>query len=129
MLAWLGDSVTTDHISPAGSISAVGPAGRWLLAQGVSKEEFNSYGSRRGNHEVMIRGTFANIRIRNRLVPEVEGGFTRHLPSGEKLYIAEAAERYAAEGVPRWCWPARSTARAARGTGQPRARSSWGCGP
>jgi aconitate hydratase len=100
VLAWLGDSVTTDHISPAGSISAAGPAGRWLLAQGVPKEEFNSYGSRRGNHEVMIRGTFANLRIRNRLVPGVEGGFTRHLPSGEKLYIAEAAERYAAEAVP-----------------------------
>ena len=99
VLAWLGDSVTTDHISPAGSISAAGPAGRWLLAQGVPREEFNSYGSRRGNHEVMIRGTFANIRIKNRLVPGVEGGFTRHLPSGEKLYIAEAAERYAAEGV------------------------------
>jgi aconitate hydratase len=100
VLAFLGDSVTTDHISPAGSISAAGPAGRWLLAQGVPKEEFNSYGSRRGNHEVMIRGTFANLRIRNRLVPGVEGGFTRHLPSGEKLYIAEAAERYAAEKVP-----------------------------
>jgi aconitate hydratase len=100
VLAWLGDSVTTDHISPAGSISAAGPAGRWLLAQGVPREEFNSYGSRRGNHEVMIRGTFANIRIKNRLVPGVEGGFTRHLPSGEKLYIAEAAERYAGEGVP-----------------------------
>jgi aconitate hydratase len=100
VLAWLGDSVTTDHISPAGSISAASPAGRWLLAQGVPREEFNSYGSRRGNHEVMIRGTFANIRIKNRLVPGVEGGFTRHLPSGEKLYIAEAAERYAAEGVP-----------------------------
>ena len=100
VLALLGDSVTTDHISPAGSISPAGPAGRWLLAQGVAKEEFNSYGSRRGNHEVMIRGTFANPRIRNHLVPGVEGGFTRHLPSGEKLYIAEAAERYAAEGVP-----------------------------
>ncbi len=99
VLAWLGDSVTTDHISPAGSISAAGPAGRWLLGQGVRREEFNSYGSRRGNHEVMIRGTFANGRIRNLLVPGVEGGFTRHLPSGEKLYISEAAERYAAEGV------------------------------
>jgi aconitate hydratase len=100
VLVYLGDSVTTDHISPAGSIGAEGPAGRWLLAQGVPREEFNSYGSRRGNHEVMIRGTFANPRLRNRLVPGVEGGFTRHLPSGEKLYIAEAAERYAAEGVP-----------------------------
>ncbi len=100
VLAWLGDSVTTDHISPAGSISAAGPAGRWLLDHGVIREEFNSYGSRRGNHEVMIRGTFANVRIRNRLVPGVEGGFTRHLPSGEKMYISEAAERYGAEKVP-----------------------------
>jgi aconitate hydratase len=99
VLAFLGDSVTTDHISPAGSISAASPAGRWLLAQGVSREDFNSYGSRRGNHEVMIRGTFANSRIKNRLVPGVEGGFTRHLPSGEKLPICEAAERYAGEGV------------------------------
>jgi aconitate hydratase len=91
--------VTTDHISPAGSIPPDGPAGRWLLEHGVLKEEFNTYGARRGNHEVMIRGTFANIRIRNRLVPGVEGGYTRHLPGGERLPIAEAAERYAREGV------------------------------
>jgi aconitate hydratase len=100
VLALLGDSVTTDHISPAGSIPAASPAGRWLLEHGVAKEDFNTYGSRRGNHEVMIRGTFANIRIRNRLVPGVEGGYTRHLPSGERMFIAEAAERYAQEGVP-----------------------------
>jgi aconitate hydratase len=76
------------------------PAGRWLLAQGVAREDFNTYGARRGNHEVMIRGTFANIRIRNRLVPGVEGGYTRHLPSGEKLAIFDASEKYMAEGVP-----------------------------
>ncbi len=100
VLAVLGDSVTTDHISPAGSIPEKSPAGRWLIAHGVKKEDFNTYGSRRGNHEVMIRGTFANIRIRNRLVPGVEGGLTRHLPSGEQLSIFDAAERYAAEKVP-----------------------------
>jgi aconitate hydratase len=99
-LALLGDSVTTDHISPAGAIPENSPAGRWLRDRAVSREEFNTYGSRRGNHEVMIRGTFANIRIRNRLVPGVEGGYTRHLPSGETLAIFEAAERYRAEGVP-----------------------------
>ncbi|HET6450824.1 MAG TPA: aconitate hydratase AcnA [Spirochaetia bacterium] len=100
VLAVLGDSVTTDHISPAGSIPEKSPAGRWLIAHGVKKEEFNTYGSRRGNHEVMIRGTFANIRIRNRLVPGVEGGVTRHLPSGEQMSIFDASERYVAEKVP-----------------------------
>jgi aconitate hydratase len=100
VLAYLGDSVTTDHISPAGSIPQNSPAGKWLLEHGVSPEDFNTYGSRRGNHEVMIRGTFANIRIRNKLVPGVEGGFTRHLPSGETLPIFDAAQRYAAEAVP-----------------------------
>jgi aconitate hydratase len=100
VLAMLGDSVTTDHISPAGNIPAKSPAGRWLLEHGVKVDDFNTYGSRRGNHEVMIRGTFANIRIRNRLVPGVEGGFTRHLPSGEQLAIYDAAERYRAESVP-----------------------------
>jgi len=100
VLAVLGDSVTTDHISPAGAIPEKSPAGKWLIAHGVSREDFNTYGSRRGNHEVMIRGTFANIRIRNRLVPGVEGGYTRHLPSGEQLPIYDAAEKYAAEKVP-----------------------------
>jgi aconitate hydratase len=100
VLAVLGDSVTTDHISPAGSIPESSPAGKWLVAHGVAPLDFNTYGSRRGNHEVMIRGTFGNIRIKNRLVPGVEGGFTRHLPSGEKLAIYDAAERYRAEGVP-----------------------------
>jgi aconitate hydratase len=100
ILAVLGDSVTTDHISPAGNIPEKSPAGRWLIEHGVAKDDFNTYGSRRGNHEVMIRGTFANIRIRNRLVPGVEGGYTRHLPSGEQLSIYDAAQKYAAEKVP-----------------------------
>ncbi len=100
VLAFLGDSVTTDHISPAGNIPEKSPAGRWLVAHGVKQDDFNTYGSRRGNHEVMIRGTFANIRIRNRLVPGVEGGYTRHLPSGEQLAIYDAAEKYAAEKTP-----------------------------
>jgi aconitate hydratase A / 2-methylisocitrate dehydratase len=99
-LALLGDSVTTDHISPAGAIHPDSPAGRWLVAAGVDRADFNSYGSRRGNHEVMIRGTFANRRIRNRLAPGTEGGVTRHLPSGEEMPIYDAAERYRAEGVP-----------------------------
>jgi len=99
VLAVLGDSVTTDHISPAGAIKKDSPAGRWLIEQGVEVRDFNSYGSRRGNHEVMIRGTFANVRLRNRLV-EREGGFTRHFPDGEETTIYEAAMRYADEGVP-----------------------------
>ena len=99
VLAVLGDSVTTDHISPAGAIKRDSPAGRWLIDHGVEVRDFNSYGSRRGNHEVMIRGTFANVRLRNRLV-EREGGFTRHFPDGEETTIYEAAMRYADEGVP-----------------------------
>jgi aconitate hydratase len=99
-LAVLGDSVTTDHISPAGAIHPDSPAGRWLIAQGVEPRDFNSYGSRRGNHEVMIRGTFANPRIRNELAPGTEGGVTRHQPSGDELPIYEAAERYRRDGVP-----------------------------
>ena len=99
-LAVLGDSVTTDHISPAGSIAKDSPAGRYLMEQGVAPADFNSYGSRRGNDRVMIRGTFANIRIRNQLVPGVEGGYTRHLPSNDKLSIYDAAMKYKAEGVP-----------------------------
>ena len=100
VLAVLGDSVTTDHISPAGSIQATSPAGRYLMDLGVDPKDFNSYGSRRGNHEVMMRGTFANIRLRNKLVPGVEGGETRHLPDGEQLSIYAAAMKYADEGVP-----------------------------
>ncbi|HTT69095.1 MAG TPA: aconitate hydratase AcnA [Gemmatimonadales bacterium] len=99
-LAYLGDSITTDHISPAGSIRKDGPAGRYLTERAVAAKDYNSYGSRRGNHEVMVRGTFANVRIRNRLVPGVEGGVTRHLPDGAQLSIYDAAERYRAEGVP-----------------------------
>ncbi|MCG8017187.1 MAG: aconitate hydratase AcnA [Candidatus Thiodiazotropha sp. 'RUGA'] len=99
-LAWLGDSVTTDHISPAGAIKADSPAGEYLTELGVKADEFNSYGSRRGNHEVMMRGTFANIRLRNRLLPDSEGGVTRHLPSGEEMSIYDAAMRYKEESVP-----------------------------
>ena len=100
LLALLGDSVTTDHISPAGAIAAEGPAGRWLRDHGVEKADFNSFGSRRGNHEVMVRGTFANVRLRNLLAPGTEGGVTVHLPDGEQMSIYEAAERYRSEGVP-----------------------------
>jgi aconitate hydratase len=100
VLAVLADSVTTDHISPAGNIRKDGPAGRWLVDGGVEQSDFNSYGSRRGNHEVMIRGTFANIRLRNQLAPGTEGGVTRHLPDGEQMSIYDAAKRYEAEGVP-----------------------------
>ncbi|MBX5446933.1 MAG: aconitate hydratase [Acidothermus cellulolyticus] len=99
-LVMLGDSVTTDHISPAGSIKRDSPAGRYLMDHGVQPKDFNSYGSRRGNHEVMIRGTFANIRLRNLLAPGTEGGVTRHLPDGELMTVYDAAMRYAAEGVP-----------------------------
>ncbi len=99
-LALLGDSVTTDHISPAGSIPAGSPAGLYLIAHGIAEADFNQYGTRRGNHEVMVRGTFANIRIRNRLVPEVEGGFTVYQTTGETLPIHEAAMKYMADGTP-----------------------------
>jgi aconitate hydratase len=92
--------VTTDHISPAGSIKKDSPAGRYLIEHGVEPREFNSYGSRRGNHEVMVRGTFANIRLRNLLLPGTEGGFTRHLPDGETMTIFDAAMKYADEAVP-----------------------------
>jgi aconitate hydratase len=99
-LALLGDSVTTDHISPAGSIPVDSPAGKYLISLGVKPADFNSYGSRRGNHEVMVRGTFANIRLRNQMVPGVEGGWTRHLPDGERMFIYDAAMKYRQEGVP-----------------------------
>jgi aconitate hydratase len=99
-LVILGDSVTTDHISPAGSIKPESPAGRYLLEHGVERRAFNSYGSRRGNHEVMVRGTFANVRLRNLLVPGSEGTWTVHLPDGEEMTIFDAAERYLADGVP-----------------------------
>ena len=100
VLAVLGDSITTDHISPAGSIKTQGPAGKYLMDHGVPVSEFNSYGSRRGNHEVMVRGTFANVRLRNKLAPGTEGGVTRKLPSGEVMSIFEASEQYLAKGTP-----------------------------
>ena len=100
VLVLVGDSVTTDHISPAGSIKANSPAGEYLMAHGVTADKLHSYGARRGNHEVMVRGTFANIRLRNKLVPGVEGGFTAHLPDGEQTTIFKASERYRAEGTP-----------------------------
>jgi len=99
VLAKLGDSITTDHISPAGAIKKDSPAGRWLIENGVEVRDFNSYGSRRGNHEVMMRGTFANVRLRNELVDR-EGGWTRHMPDGEEMPIFDAAMKYAEEGVP-----------------------------
>jgi aconitate hydratase len=99
-LVRLGDSVTTDHISPAGAIRPDSPAGRYLVEHGIDRKAFNSYGSRRGNHEVMVRGTFANVRLRNLLVPGSEGTWTVHLPSGEELTIFDAAQRYLAEGTP-----------------------------
>jgi aconitate hydratase len=105
-LGVFGDSITTDHISPAGSIKESSPAGKWLIEHGVAKADFNSYGSRRGNHEVMMRGTFANVRIKNLMIPatadgsRVEGGITVHQPSGEQMSIYDAAMRYVADGVP-----------------------------
>ena len=94
VLVWLGDSVTTDHISPAGAIKPDSPAGKYLIEHGVERKDFNSYGARRGNHEVMVRGTFANVRLRNLLVPGSEGTWTVHVPSGEEMTIFDAAERY-----------------------------------
>src|SRR5437762_9070606 len=99
-LAQLGDSVTTDHISPAGAIRPDSPAGLYLIEHGVERKDFNSYGSRRGNHEVMVRGTFANVRLKNLLVPGSEGTWTVHVPSGEEMTIYEAAMRYLEEGTP-----------------------------
>ena len=98
--AMLGDSITTDHISPAGSIAADSPAGRYLISRGVQPRDFNSYGARRGNHEVMMHGTFANIRLKNLLLPGVEGAFTAHLPDGAHTTIFEASEQYRGDGVP-----------------------------
>jgi len=100
VLVSIGDSVTTDHISPAGAIKPDSPAGRYLVEHGVERKDFNSYGSRRGNHEVMVRGTFANVRLRNLLVPGSEGTWTVHVPSGDEMTIFEAAERYREEGTP-----------------------------
>jgi aconitate hydratase len=99
-LAVLGDSVTTDHISPAGSIAKDSPAGQYLISLGVKPSDFNSYGARRGNHEVMTRGTLANIRLRNQMAPGTEGGWTTHVPSGERMFIYDASVKYQQEGVP-----------------------------
>jgi aconitate hydratase A / 2-methylisocitrate dehydratase len=100
VLVWLGDSVTTDHISPAGAIKLDSPAGEYLLEHGVERKDFNTYGARRGNHEVMIRGTFANVRLRNQLVAGSEGTWTEHIPSGEQMTVYAASQRYLAEGTP-----------------------------
>jgi aconitate hydratase len=100
VLVWLGDSVTTDHISPAGSIKPDSPAGEYLIEHGVERKDFNSYGARRGNHEVMVRGTFANVRLRNKLVEGAEGTWTVHVPSGQEMTIYAASQRYLADGTP-----------------------------
>jgi aconitate hydratase len=100
VLALLGDSITTDHISPAGNIAKASPAGKYLMEKGIEPADFNSYGARRGNHEVMVRGTFANVRLRNQLVPGVEGGYTRYLPSNEQMSIFDASAKYKEDGTP-----------------------------
>jgi aconitate hydratase len=100
ILALFGDSITTDHISPAGSIKADSPAGKYLQSKGIAVKDFNSYGSRRGNHEVMMRGTFANIRIKNEMVPGVEGGFTKYIPDGKIMPIYDAAMLYKKDKIP-----------------------------
>ncbi|HEV8383266.1 MAG TPA: hypothetical protein VGQ11_00230, partial [Candidatus Acidoferrales bacterium] len=100
VLAMLGDSITTDHISPAGSIKPDSPAGKYLIGLGVKPADFNSYGSRRGNHEVMVRGTFANVRLRNEIAPGTEGGWSVHVPEKEKMSIYDAAMKYKSENVP-----------------------------
>ncbi|MFN0250741.1 MAG: aconitate hydratase, partial [Kofleriaceae bacterium] len=100
LLAILGDSVTTDHISPAGNIAKDSPAARYLDANGVKRADYNQYGARRGNHEVMVRGTFANIRLKNLMLSGVEGGFTKYIPTGEQMAIYDAAMKYAADGTP-----------------------------
>ena len=128
VLAVLGDSVTTDHISPAGSIKRDSPAGQYLIEHGVEPKDFNSYGSRRGNHEVMMRGTFANIRLRNQLAPGTEGGVTLYLPDGERDADLRRGDALRSRRTRRSsCSPARSTVRAHRATGRPRARGCWAC--
>ena len=132
VLLKLGDSITTDHISPAGAIKADGPAGTYLSEHGVERRDFNSYGSRRGNHEVMIRGTFANIRLRNQLAPGTEGGFTRDftVEGGPVTTRVRGVGELHRSRASRWsCWPARSTARAPPATGPPRARRCSGSRP
>ena len=127
VLAVLGDSVTTDHISPAGAIKTDSPAGQYLTEHGVQRSDFNSYGSRRGNHEVMIRGTFANIRLRNQLAPGTEGGVTLKLPGGEEMWTPTTRPASTSpRACPSSCSVARSTAPARRATGRPRAPALLG---
>src|ERR1043165_15298 len=121
VLALLGDSVTTDHISPAGNISKTSPAAKYLVEQGVQPVDFNSYGARRGNHEVMMRGTFANIRLRNLMVPGVEGGVSIYLPTNEQMSIYDAAMRYKKDGTPLVILAGREY-----GTGSPREWAAHG---
>ena len=128
-LVAVGDSVTTDHISPAGSIKPDSPAGSYLVEHGVERKDFNSYGSRRGNHEVMVRGTFANVRLRNQLVPGSEGTWTVHIPSGEEMTIFDAASAISPKASRRSCSPARNTAPARPATGPRRARACSASGP
>ncbi len=126
ILGLFGDFITTDHISPAGSIAANSPAARYLRENGVDSADFNSYGSRRGNHEVMMRGTFANVRLRNKMATK-EGGWTRLQPGGEETSIYDAAIEYRQAGVPVVVIAASSTAPAAPATGRPRAPCCWVC--
>ena len=129
VLAVLGDSVTTDHISPAGSIKKDSPAGKYLQEHGVKPADFNSYGSRRGNHEVMVRGTFANVRLRNKLV-QTEGGFTRHLPDQHRnVDLRRLAKNIAPRARRSSFSPAKNTAPARRATGPPKARRCSACAP
>ncbi len=129
-LAMLGDSVTTDHISPAGSIPVDSPAGKYLIGLGVKPGDFNSYGARRGNHEVMVRGTFANIRLRNLLAPGTEGGWTTHIPERRADVHLRRRRCATSRKARRWSSsPARSTAPAPRATGRPRARCCSACAP
>ena len=123
VLAVLGDSVTTDHISPAGSIKLNSPAGKYLTGHGVKPADFNSYGSRRGNHEVMVRGTFANVRLRNKLAPGTEGGLIGLLPEGEQMSIFDASVKYAERGTPLVILAERDLARDLRAIGRRRVQS------
>ena len=125
VLAIFGDSITTDHISPAGNIKATSPAGKYLIERQVRPEDFNGYGARRGNHEVMMRGTFANIRIRNKMTPDIEGGVTKHFPSGKVMSIYDAAMQYEAEGRPLVVFAGKEYGTGSSATGRPRAPSFW----
>ena len=129
VLALLGDSITTDHISPAGAIKADTPAGRYLIALGVAPRDFNSYGARRGNHEVMMRGTFANVRLRNQIAPGTEGGWTTWLPAGDVMSIYDASVKYRDAGVPLVVLAGKDTDRVRHATGPRRARCYWASRP